>query len=457
MKILIIDSEKNAHSTHRLFVDSLPISAELDEVFFAADVLKEQRIERADFIFCLDKTQDPKILGEILRLVHEKYPTKGVLILTEMGLGGLMPASESKNERHFVYEKTIDQKTIALKLVDYYRQLKNISFEYEYEEYTKIRLIYFLRFNRVNYDVYIKISNDKYVKVFKEGDLYSREDILKYKDKGLKHLFVQSSDLENSSQGGQYQILSFEKNLDQNDGANTFASTAEVVQDLVRELGVNDEVINMVDYAVFKIEEELGENQDDLSKRLARFRSRSDYLTDSAYAVSYVACKICSKMNWDSEETRQKLVFASMMHDVFVDDAELAMNLDFGLLKPDKIDAKVFEEYRKHPVKIAELVKKNDKLPMNLEDLVLCHHELPDGSGFPRGLDGFRISQLCAVFNIARAFVNELFRIDFDMELLPGVISGLEKRYKTGNYKFPIEALAQCFPYAQSKIPNQLD
>jgi response regulator RpfG family c-di-GMP phosphodiesterase len=81
----------------------------------------------------------------------------------------------------------------------------------------------------------------------------------------------------------------------------------------------------------------------------------------------------------------------------------------------------------------------------------------PDGKGFPRGLDAHRITQLCAVFNIARTFVNLLFKHDFNEAKMPGILSYFIKNYNVGNYKQPLKAMIECFPFAANQISSDLD
>ena len=61
----------------------------------------------------------------------------------------------------------------------------------------------------------------------------------------------------------------------------------EIVQDLVKDFGVNEQVINLVDYAVFQISDQLSKGEDKLAAMLSRFQKRKDFLYDSSYLVAY--------------------------------------------------------------------------------------------------------------------------------------------------------------------------
>lgn len=435
MKILLVESDSLKRKSHKQFCESLPIMAEVFEASSISMATDPKILAEIDYILCLDDQQNQDQVSTLKQLIGKDFPHLG-----------------ARFGRHS------DLEHIEKELVDFYRQLNNVSFEYASEEYVSVRIIYFLRYNKVLKDVYIKLSQEKYLKVLREGTSFNRQDILKYKDKGATHLYVLASDFDsNTASIEPKHFLTLDKESDTNSSEDTFSNTIEVIQDLIKETGIDDQIINMVDYAVYKIEEQLSSKKDNLAHLMKRFQSRSDYLSDSAYAVSYFSCMVCSKMNWDSDETRQKLIFASMLHDVFVENSALAKAMDFGEDISQRFPVHLVDDYKLHPVKIAEKVKLNSKLPMNLEELVMCHHELPDGKGFPRGYDAHRVTQLCAVFNISRNFVNLLFKYDFNEDKIPGILSFFIKNYNVGNYKQPLKALIACFPLAASSMPNNLD
>ena len=157
-------------------------------------------------------------------------------------------------------------------------------------------------------------------------------------------------------------------------------------------------------------------------------------------------------MNWDSEETRKKLTYAAILHDVCVENVELARGHELNLPNLKEFPAGEIDTYRRHPFLIHDLIKDNDKIPMNVPEIVVAHHENPEGTGFPRGLPAHRVSQLQAVFIIARSFVNELYKIDFDNEKRNEVLVQMSKRFQKGNYKSSFMGLIGMFPEAQGRI-----
>jgi HD-GYP domain-containing protein (c-di-GMP phosphodiesterase class II) len=65
------------------------------------------------------------------------------------------------------------------------------------------------------------------------------------------------------------------------------------------------------------------------------------------------------------------------------------------------------ELWRKHPERGAALLANLEGLPAEITQIVLHHHEAPDGSGFPAGLTTSRIHPVAKVISMA----DEFFRL----------------------------------------------
>ena len=60
--------------------------------------------------------------------------------------------------------------------------------------FKKIRIYNFWKFNTALCDIFLRLSDSKYVKIIKGGDRYTRKDIEKYVHKQQKFLYIRSDD-----------------------------------------------------------------------------------------------------------------------------------------------------------------------------------------------------------------------------------------------------------------------
>jgi len=112
------------------------------------------------------------------------------------------------------------------------------------------------------------------------------------------------------------------------------------------------------------------------------------------------------------EDDQRRLVRAALLHDVGKAFVPLAI-----LNKPGKLTDEEVVEVRKHPRLGYDALAAQDGFPPEVLDVVLHHHELLDGSGYPDGLNGDQISdivRLTTMIDIYSALVEErAYRLPF--------------------------------------------
>lgn len=308
-------------------------------------------------------------------------------------------------------------------------------------EFKKIKIIYFLRFNKALCDVYVKLSDDKFVKMINAGDPYNREFIYKFTNKRVKHLYIKNEDYEDFSVSAlKTPFLILSEDGAHMDTMDLCSSTVEVIHDLIKDVGVSPQVIELVDALANKVESDIN-RKSQLRGLVTNLKNRRDYLYDHSVLVAYVSIAICKEMEWDSDTTRIKLTYGSILHDVLIDDPELAFNYDLGLDGISKYSKEQIENYKTHSELTAKLISECNRLPPNIDKIVLQHHERPNGTGFPRGLSATNISKLSGIFNLSHEFVNELYLNEFQQDKIPAILNKLEISFSKGNYRDAVKGI----------------
>ncbi|MCD4814223.1 GAF domain-containing protein [bacterium] len=138
------------------------------------------------------------------------------------------------------------------------------------------------------------------------------------------------------------------------------------------------------------------------------------------------------------EDIIERIRMAGLMHDI----GKIGIPENV-LLKTEALTPEEQAAMERHP-EIGGQILENIELPWNIHDLVLCHHEAYDGSGFPNGLQqediplGSRIIAVADAFDVATSSVgqqpSELSQDGFAMILKesgrhfdPRVVSAFEK------------------------------
>ncbi|HBE77872.1 MAG TPA: hypothetical protein DDW65_08815, partial [Firmicutes bacterium] len=115
----------------------------------------------------------------------------------------------------------------------------------------------------------------------------------------------------------------------------------------------------------------------------------------SARVVSY-ALAIAEKIGLTQQALRQ-LAWAGILHDI----GKIGVP-DSILLKKTALDPDEWENVKRHPTIGYEVIREIDFLKF-AADIVLCHHEHYDGSGYPKGIKGEYIPLGARIFAIADA------------------------------------------------------
>ncbi|MBN1883956.1 MAG: HD-GYP domain-containing protein [Candidatus Krumholzibacteriota bacterium] len=116
-----------------------------------------------------------------------------------------------------------------------------------------------------------------------------------------------------------------------------------------------------------------------------------------SYRVSRYALRIGREMGLSSRDM-EMLEYAALLHDI----GKISVQNDI-LLKVGPLTEEEWRVLRSHPNIGADIVEQL-KFLREAADIIRCHHERPDGTGYPRGLRGDGIPLLAHIMNVVDAF-----------------------------------------------------
>ncbi len=116
-----------------------------------------------------------------------------------------------------------------------------------------------------------------------------------------------------------------------------------------------------------------------------------------SYRVSQYALLIAKEMGWSAKDM-ETLEYAALLHDV----GKISVNNEV-LLKVGPLTEDEWQSLRNHPDVGADIVERLKFLKEAVE-IIRCHHERPDGGGYPRGLKEDQIPLGAHILNVVDAF-----------------------------------------------------
>ena len=94
--------------------------------------------------------------------------------------------------------------------------------------------------------------------------------------------------------------------------------------------------------------------------------------------------------------------------------------------------------FLQHSTEGAQLLRRFRDIPPDTDKIVLEHHELPEGNGFPRGLTSSQISPLGCLFIVSHHAAEKLLKMTEDKKewSLAILLEDLApERWQSGNFK----------------------
>lgn len=297
-------------------------------------------------------------------------------------------------------------------------------------------------------DIFIRLSSIKFVKIFRKGDVFDREQLnrILFKKK-VEYLYIKKDEAEEFVEKFRVELSSLYKDVVPDAPEKTFdvsVSVHETVHELTHKMGFTTEVQDVAREQVKVTLKSLGDHPK-LSKVLELMSKGNErYISSHSVLLANVACCIAAKMKWPSDTTFQKLTLAAFCHDLSLDNQKLAAIQSLQDLEKEKenFTPEEIAAYRAHPYAASDFIKKFSEIPGDVDVIVSQHHERPDGSGFPRGLTSMNIAPLASLFIVAHEMVDFTQRNN-DQFQLDKFIDENRDRYTTGTFKKVWQALTE--------------
>ncbi|OFZ14007.1 MAG: hypothetical protein A2Z20_10295 [Bdellovibrionales bacterium RBG_16_40_8] len=275
--------------------------------------------------------------------------------------------------------------------------------------YCKVSIDEFISMQKLLFDVYIQIADDKYIRIGNKGYAVLQDQMQKFKEKGIKHLHIRREDFSllvnfNMIVGkkitGAAEVSAEKK-------ANFIKYAGEVILEKCFVIGVDqkafDDATQFSNLALSSIADSY-----DLVNILDLLGKHSDDVYAHSLGVSLYSVMIARQLGWISHSTLFKLSLAGMFHDIG------EKEIDKAILKKSRIE--LTQEERKliesHPVRGKEILESLGKVPSDVILAIYEHHERARGQGYPRNLELKDISPFGKVLAVADCFVKRALKTE---------------------------------------------
>ncbi len=279
--------------------------------------------------------------------------------------------------------------------------------------FSKIKMNDFFSSKIVLYDLFFKLDENKYLKIFQKGDLFSKEKIVNYqKEKGGDFLYFQSTDRRKYILYNNFlaKKLMINKKISPYSKLNILRHVIEKYFEEILTSGIKNQTID--------IGREIGETifllidgHDDLFKYLKDYEYLEPNIYSSSFLVTIYTCSIIKKFDWHSKSMIETAALGCLLHDI----GKLHLPKDIAFMRPFEMNQDQYIQYKKHPEFGMQIVESFRSVNNSIKQIILQHHEAYDGTGFPYGKKGSKILNLANIVCLMDDFVHTML----DQKLSP--------------------------------------
>jgi len=297
--------------------------------------------------------------------------------------------------------------------------------------YTAVRTIFFNKFDKSPCDLYLKLSDNKHVKILNKDDDLTSTFIEKYVSKKIFEFYLTSEDFkihqdslfDFHSNAKEILVKGKKVQLPKNDGMN------EVMQ----ELGVSERHSQQISNISEQIVTDLNTGDHGFAKILGKFTSDSTrFPYDHSYLTALISCLIASQNEWGSTPNKEKLCLASILHELG-DEDQLGLKLDDHLNRQD-FQSGVSDFQIKSNQKLAAKLKDIPSVSLDVINIIEGYHNFSFG----------QLSPMTSCFSVAHQFVIELYKEKFKKDAIQGILERMGEIFKEGNPNKQLSCLKEA-------------
>jgi HD-GYP domain-containing protein (c-di-GMP phosphodiesterase class II) len=317
----------------------------------------------------------------------------------------------------------------------------------QFPDYCKVATFRFSHTNNLPCDVFLKLSDEKFVKIINKDDLYDVEIINKYENKGCRYFYVPGNDFESFSKnyGASLSRALAKKSMPAEHRISGEQDGIALIHDQIINMGITTEVMSTVDVVVTSSIHQLRQNHH-IANLLELMTRNRGYQYAHSLMISYISITIATKMSWNTDFTLEKLATAAILHDVVIEDEKIAKLHDLASL----------DEIKKAPWRTKELINNHTKqaftmiermrtIPPDVSKIVQLHHDDGTSNGYPLKIKTQAIPPLVAIFILAEEFTRHVFRQGDEPIDHITILEEISKKYQDRRFSKPLEGLRSSF------------
>lgn len=440
-KLLLVEDE---HDLRELICDLLEMEDFVVTAVQDGQEAKELIETNGNFDIILSDIQLPRMTGiQLLKWLRESNNTPFVL------MSGFSNALETQTAHELGADDFVAKPFKSKELLEALRQCLDDDKKSAEEKaniehrFCKVKIEDFVSKERMKFNVYLKLSEHKFVKLAHEGDNIDQERVKDYENKGVSHLYIKKEDFQKLVDFNLKTMVS-SSIVNEEEKVKIINATSDVILEKVFVDGIDEESFENAKHLAESGVKCLADHKVAL-KLLNSLNEHSEFLYAHSLGVAMYSIMIAREIGYADPKALFHIFLGGLFHDIGKKDIpkELIAKKE-SLLNEHEIN-----DLKEHINRGEELIREVPAVNEDVISIIMEHHERNDGSGYPLGIGRNEISPYAQIVIVANQFAKYGIAGPHCMNLSAFEVVAKLKSEKEGLYSSDVmDALVkivQCF------------
>ncbi len=323
---------------------------------------------------------------------------------------------------------------------DLFNALGEIKIYVFEKPYKKINIHRFKKYFCDLIDVYIQLSEDKFVKIVEKNTEEGESIIEKYIQKGIRDIFVTHNDFIEFTSSVKTNLI---KKIETSEGEMDLALDAvELLHESIRFIDQKEESKEILNIAVKELLK-VTDKKSKIGKLISEVMSEKNFVYELAILTNCIANRVLKETDWNSKAIELKISYASILMDATLEDPQSASYLTRSEVKAAHGVKK--NEVFDHPKMGYDLVKSLIEGHPECAELISHHHAIPE-DGFPDSIDHSNLNLLSCLFLTSHFMAQKIMRLkNVNQNQFKAIVFEIEQKFTKGNFKKIVPIFRKVF------------
>jgi len=284
-------------------------------------------------------------------------------------------------------------------------------------------------------ELYLKISQDKFLQCLKPLDLWTKQDSLHYQNKGMPSLFIQSENAQELVTLLTKSLMSFYQKNESSPCVKAVVAT-ELLQETIKNYGFDPGLAKLceknIEWSCYVFSK--NKEMDQINEVI---HLKSSYASKLHGLQTLISAKLLDELDWFSEASLFKLSLASFLQENIFESINVLKIYHYQdfLKQKDNLSFIEQESFLNSSQKMEKILNEFKKLPPDIAFFLDQQWEMPKGEGYPKRLKWSQVGKMSQVFILSGLISKAILQMENKQKIYQRVQEFKKLGFSQGSFQ----------------------